>query len=811
MKRKQAFFFLLVFGNINYQSLQASCQKCCSSKCSISKNTWLPRSFASYQLHELIAQKKRIQDAQEFEIEMLDDMELLQIEEIPLLQPIFLDQNTSEDTVINNDTNQIEQIGITPQYTQLPVEQKQTNLPSLGYDRGSSNINSLDDLDIFDQNKDYVVQTTPTLAARIEQKVRDFFSSWRLKPKKSVDKNTTARMYKSHAKFQELDPRVKPEDDPGVAFGYPGFAQGYAGHSADHGELNPILQKELIDMQELAEEMREDLQDSQETNRRLFYESRCCKSFYYNSICFSYLMEYMHNFGQKCGHHCKNLGSMPFWSGTNIMTVGNNDGRADLDAYQLGLGNIKVDENGIGGIIELNPDVQYAGADLFFQWTHKYNEPCLYFKLHVPFGSIIIHPNLTEPVRAIPDEKLSFTQITANPNSTEIMFQFPRYPTPFFRPLSVSDAFFGGSACKNRLEGNIAHPISLRKGRIAVNKLSEIRFGDLNFALGYNFVNNPSGYFGVAFKVSCPTSNVPNGDYMLESFFGRAGLWGVGADISGLYNICSNEAGTKYINFGVQGELLHLINGRTPNFRTFDLCANGPGSKYLLVQKYVAAYNHVNRGFITRESIESCIIQPAANITTLPVKSSITVEGSLAVMFDFWCNNWNFDIGGEFWGRSAEKLKIDTRTAVAFRLPNLNDYAVIGRQLSSYLIDGQPNLLNTFYAEPLARINKSQDPVQLIGSPPNVMIPPYANLPAGIVDARIASNRIPADLDEALDICGAQASAVFTGKVFGQFDYTWLDNCYKPSLGIVGGAEFTDNTNNIVQLWSIGVHGSITF
>ena len=40
---------------------------------------------------------------------------------------------------------------------------------------------------------------------------------------------------------------------------------------------------------------------------------------------FGFVTEYMQNFGKGC----QGLGAMPFWSGTNTMTIGNHDGKAD--------------------------------------------------------------------------------------------------------------------------------------------------------------------------------------------------------------------------------------------------------------------------------------------------------------------------------------------------------------------------------------------------------------------------------------------------------------------------------------------------
>ena len=528
----------------------------------------------------------------------------------------------------------------------------------------------------------------------------------------------------------------------------------------------------------------------------------------------SLFSEYMQNFGGKCGS-CKNLGAMPFWSGTNTLTIGNNDGKADLDGYQLGLGNIVTNADGIGGVIRLNPEVQSFGTDIMMYYVRSKEERGFYFKVHAPLAALIVTPNLKELMVAESDNSVSFSQTTANPGSSNITYEFYEYPSPLRRAATVSDVFFGGSASSS-LNGNEPMPIHLRRGRISPCKQTIIRFGDITTSVGYNAYMSEKGYFGLGFKVSLPTGNVPNAVYMLEPIVGRAGAWGVGGEICGSYKVWENADQSKNVTVSIQGEALHLTPGRTPNFRTFDLKQNGPGSKYLLVQNYVAAYDTTQGAPVASQTITPQRLHPAVNITTLPVISKIAVEGNFALSFDFNCHDWNASLGGEFWGRSKEKLQIDITSAVDQRLPNLNDYAVVGRQVSAYNINGEAfstvapfNPINTYYCEPLARINKSQSPVQLVGSVPNVTAP--TSLPTGIADARIPANRIPADLCEALDIAGAQASRAFTGKLFGQAGYTWTERCYMPSLAVIGGVEFTGQTNNAVQMWSVGLQGSLNF
>lgn len=524
----------------------------------------------------------------------------------------------------------------------------------------------------------------------------------------------------------------------------------------------------------------------------------------------SFFTEYMQNFGSqshdictlyKTFKACQNLGSLPFWSGTNVMTVGNNTGAADLDAYQIGMGNVITGADGIAGSIQLNPKIQQVGTDCLIYYVHKREESSFFFKIHLPLGAMMINPNLKQLEPVVSDDQASFTQTTADPASSVITYQFPQYPAPYRRPATILDAFCGGDFNSNdTLAGNRSYPIRLRKGRIAPDKQTVIGVADLSLSLGYNFVIRKNGNFGIAGKVTCPTGNVPTADYMLEPIFGRGGVWGVGAEAVGFYNLWLNDSVTKYVDLWWQAEILHLLPGRTPNFRSFDLKQNGVGSKYLLIQSYSADPTGL---------LVPYVIEPAVNVTTMPVLSTIPIEGSIAFMLDINYNNWNAAIGAEFWGRSAEQLQIDFGSAINLRLPDLNNYVVLGRQLSGYDIDGQATELFTYYCEPLATISKSQDPVQLVGSVPTVTAP--TTLPDGIKDARLSVNRIPAKLNDALDIASAQALKVFSGKLFSQFGYTWIERCYAPSLSLVAGIEFSNGANKNLQFWSIGFQWSLSF
>ena len=148
---------------------------------------------------------------------------------------------------------------------------------------------------------------------------------------------------------------------------------------------------------------------------------------------------------------------------------------------------------------------------------------------------------------------------------------------------------------------------------------------------------------GLGFKTTCPTGNVPTAKYVFEPIFGRGGVWGVGADVMGHYKAWENDAKSKYLDVWFQGEVLHLLPGRQPSMRSFDLKANGAGSKYILLEHFETFPNGTIRPDYTTQAV---------NVTTLPVFSKFAVEGNIGLMADFHCNNWNLALGGEFWGRT---------------------------------------------------------------------------------------------------------------------------------------------------------------
>lgn len=501
---------------------------------------------------------------------------------------------------------------------------------------------------------------------------------------------------------------------------------------------------------------------------------------------FGFTSTYMQSTGKACGK----LGSMPFWSGTNTMTYGTNDGLSDFDVYQIGMGDV------VGqGTITLTPKVTHVGGELLLHFTHDKENRGFFFIMKAPISAISVNAQL--------HEKVAGPNVEANTATNDTWLS---YPSPSNRYNTLTQALQGGSTSANGIVINDISqtPIALKNGRFSPCKLTTVRLGDFSTTIGYNLYGSKNGFLNLGFKFTAPTSNASQAKYVLEPIAGRAGLWGVGGEMIGHYKLWANKSETRSLDFWMNGEVLHLAPGRRPAFRSFDLKQNGPGSKYLLLQNYFNANTSSIPSYIT----------PAINVTTMPVISKFAVEGNISVLLDYHEKNWNIALGGEFWGRSKECLSIDCCNLVNSNSVNLNNFAVLGRQIS----DDARNVpttssLSLHLCEPLARINKSQPRALGTYTPPAIPLYPTASqIPAGVENAALSVNRIPANLNDALDIAGAAASRALSGSIFGQLGYTWKEHRYNPNFSIFASSEIAPNCNNsAINLWSAGVQGSINF
>ena len=467
------------------------------------------------------------------------------------------------------------------------------------------------------------------------------------------------------------------------------------------------------------------------------------------------------------------LGAFPFWSGTNSMTVGGtNSGSAsfNVDAYQFGLGLVTAP-----GSITLNPLIYQTGADFMFILGSE-EKSSFFAKIKAPIGIYNINPQLTEVSPTLPNPAVYNTgTLSTAYNQT--------YNLP---ALTMTQAFAGnleGGQFSSQTpqisgEGNF---LPMKYGLIDGDQSSGVRFGDIEMTAGYRYCSEDNYTVSIALRAAAPTGNKAQGIYMLEPIFGRGGNWGLGGYMDGRFT-CWEGNNENHFQIRIMADVMHLFDAHT--VRSYDLIANGVGSKYLLVADYLVG--------VYQNQIANLI-----NYTTLASTSSFAVEGDVAVALVYCARNWEFDLGYEFWGRSAETLVINED------FPNQR-YAVLGNQGVGISTAG--GVIASNDSQPFAQINIASQPF-VISATPNVGTA-IATTQTQVVNATLAGNRIASSQ---LNIPAAEQEMSLTSKLFAQIAYKWTDSKYYPHLGLMSEFEFSTSQNNALPQWSIALVGGVTF
>ena len=461
------------------------------------------------------------------------------------------------------------------------------------------------------------------------------------------------------------------------------------------------------------------------------------------------------------------LGAMPFWSGTNIMTIGNNIDAstttpsilANVDAYQFGMG--PVTPGAIPATIALNPIVYQAGADFMFVVGSSANTPGFFAKIKAPLTVYNINMQLTTPnkITAVPYEQGS---LAINNNTT-------------YQPAQTIIQAFEGLDEKNPSSGVQAQGDykPLRFGLINGDISTGATLGDIEMTMGYSFVSDDDNSFAIGVRAGAPTGNKADGVFMLEPIVGRGGCWGLGGYAAGHVKLWEGNNDNRF-SFKFMSDVMHLFI--TDTIRSYDLIKNGKGSRYLLVA------NYGSDGITYNNDIENLI-----NFSTLASQSSFGAEGDLAMAFNYAARGWTIDAGYEIFGRSQEKLVI-TGDFISGR------YAVLGRQGVGSTISVTPTPL----CQPLATINNSS---------PRVNAPNGLPGQAAVITVSQATNIQFTDLD----VHAAQQDAYISSKVFSKISYEWIKSDYAPFLGVIGEFEWVNSFNNALPQWGIVLVGGVSF
>lgn len=297
---------------------------------------------------------------------------------------------------------------------------------------------------------------------------------------------------------------------------------------------------------------------------------------------------------------------------------------------------------------------------------------------------------------------------------------------------------------------------------------------DLSLALGYDIVSREHGYAGLNLRIAAPTGNRPKSIFLFEPLIGNGKHWEVGLGFAGRVLIWEKD-GDQELSFFADANFTHLF--RTRQTRSFDFCANGFGSRYVLLKEFDADGNYTGK------------LLPAINKTTLCCKVSIDFQFELLAMFGYTYQGFLFDVGYNGWIRTKERITL--RESIAE-----HTYAVKGIQNVVTALDELSPL--------------TQSTATLHGN--------TFSEQAAVVDADspvfISTND--------LDLRSAASPMLLTHKLFAHIGYGWQESerdRWVPYLGIGTSVEFEGINTSIIQKpnrntlsqWAFWLKGGIAF
>lgn len=344
-------------------------------------------------------------------------------------------------------------------------------------------------------------------------------------------------------------------------------------------------------------------------------------------------------------------------------------------------------------------------------------------------------------------------------------------------------------------------------GWIVAGEQHITRLADISVALGSTLYHGAWEQAGCTVRTAVltlmPTGNTYAAQQVFQPIVGNGGRWELGATVEahGWW-----EPAVQH-HLGIYGVATgtHLFSKLQP--RIFDFTANGPLSRYLLLKEYtvVTVANQFTYPY-------AGILSNAINFTTRCCEVSCPFQGDITVQATYGYKHLQWDLGYNFYGRTAEHLYVPTSS-----LPSeLEGYAFApkGTEGTCYrLYDTNGNPTITQELAPVS-LNSAQEatihgPGMIMAPQPVVVTNPAdqvaltwssnnnnANIIGQSIDVVTASatyqvpqtSNPPRFLTRAdLDLASGAAPKALVHTLFAQCAHHWDDPCVEPAV-LVGAA-----------------------
>ena len=290
------------------------------------------------------------------------------------------------------------------------------------------------------------------------------------------------------------------------------------------------------------------------------------------------------------------------------------------------------------------------------------------------------------------------------------------------------------------------------------------RIADLEVALGYNFWACEDYHVGIKAVVKAPTGNKTEGRFLFDPIAGNGGRWELGGGLTAHYVLWDRDENCS-LAFNFDGYATHMFSTSCET-RVFDLCANGCFSRYLLLKRYaIKDGNRILAG-----------LERGPNVFAQEIKTKVNVQGDLTALLSYKSDCWLFDVGYNFWGRSAETCS-EFCPEIAENTYGIKGTVPVCDNSTQNLRTASLSTIST--SEGTAGDDDGTEPVFLKGDDLNV--------------------------NSALAPSAISHSFVFNGT------YLWENSDYTPFLGLGGKIEFSGSCDTTVDQWKLWLKGGINF
>ncbi len=311
-------------------------------------------------------------------------------------------------------------------------------------------------------------------------------------------------------------------------------------------------------------------------------------------------------------------------------------------------------------------------------------------------------------------------------------------------------------------------------GKISMFSQSKTGVADMEWKLGYEWIQEEPFHLESYLGMLIPTGNKPDGQFLFEPIVGHGRHWGIMLGNSLGIEIWSDEAKDRSFRMEYAGHTQYLF--RNTQCRSIDLVCK-PWSRYIEVYRSEDEATSAST-FTAPRSAD--FATPGINVLTVPLKVRPGFSHNMTTAAQFRSSNWRIEGGYNLYCRQSECVKLACPWQEG---PAVKYFSGSGVTNPVRDITGNARLENiTVNAQP--------------GTGNRLSLGDY---------------KYNVIKEKDLDLVSATSPTVITHTIYLAGGYTFEDYDYPTFLNAGGSYEFNKSNNAGVERWTIWAKAGLSF